>query len=32
MMRNEVILLYGIGFKDLVHAISTTRGKEFLLL
>ena len=31
-MRNEVILLYGIGFKGLVHAISITKGKEFLLL
>jgi hypothetical protein len=28
-MRNEVILLYGIGYKDLVHAKSTTKGKEY---
>ena len=31
-MRNEVILLYGIGYKGLVHAISTTKGKEYLHL
>jgi hypothetical protein len=29
MRRNEVILLYGIGYKDFVHAIFTTKGKEF---
>jgi hypothetical protein len=27
MVRNEVILLFEIGFKDLVHAIST-KGKR----
>ena len=32
MMRNEVILLYGIGFKGIVHAISIIKGKEFLFI
>jgi hypothetical protein len=32
MIGNEVILLYGIGFKGLIHEISITEGKEFLLI
>ena len=30
MMRNEVMFLYEIGFKDLV-LLKSTKGKEFLL-
>jgi hypothetical protein len=32
MMRNEAILLYGIGYKGLALLKSTTKEKEYLRL